>query len=272
MGAAATSPRTPPAFLHLAAHPVRWSLLVELSASDRSVQQLCSATGCEQSLVSYHLAQLRRAGLTTARRSSADGRDRYYRLDLRRCRALLSAAGEAIHPGFADRVSPQAPVEPTRVLFLCTGNSGRSQMAEAMLRSRAGGAVVVASAGSRPKPVHPDAVAVLAARGVDLSGQRSKHLDELIAQRWDVVVTLCDRVREECPELPIRTRRIHWSTPDPSAAGSASATRAAFEDLVDDLDERIDSLLPLLGQDASAPRPERRTMTEDITSVRYTVG
>ena len=253
MGSAATSPRTPPAFLQLAAHPVRWSLLVELSASDRSVQQLCAATGCEQSLVSYHLAQLRRAGLTTARRSSADGRDRYYRLDLRRCRALLSAAGEAIHPGFADRDTPRAPVEPARVLFLCTGNSGRSQMAEAMLRDRAGAAVVVASAGSRPKPVHPNAIAELAHRGVDMSDQRSKHLDEVIGEPWDVVVTLCDRVREECPELPIGTRRIHWSTPDPSSAGGARAIRAAFEHLADDLDDRLDALLPLLDDEPSRP-------------------
>ena len=243
--------RTPPELLHLAAHPVRWSLLVELSVGDRSVQQLCRATGCEQSLVSYHLGQLRQAGLATGRRSSADGRDRYYRLDLGRCRALLSATGAAIHPGLARGAIDAAPSGPARVLFLCTGNSGRSQMAEALLRSRAGAKIAAASAGSRPRPVHRDAIAVLAGRGIDISGQRSKHLDELVDQPWDYVVTLCDRIREACVELSIPARHIHWSTPDPSTSDTRTATRAAFEQLARDLDERIDFFLPLLDHDLS---------------------
>jgi protein-tyrosine-phosphatase/DNA-binding transcriptional ArsR family regulator len=238
----------PPAFLPLAAHPVRWSLLSELAASDRSVRQLCAAVDREQSLVSYHLGRLRQAGLATARRSSADGRDTYYRLDLQRCRSLLSAAGSAIHPGLGVRAEePSIDGVSARVLFLCTGNSGRSQMAEALLGQRTGPSTVIASAGSRPKPIHPHAVTVMAERGIDISAWRSKHLDEVTDRPWDHVVTLCDRVREVCPDFGIGTRRIHWSTPDPSAPSTPGAdTVAAFRQLAEDLDQRIEFLLPLI--------------------------
>src|SRR3954447_16740336 len=88
-----------PSFLSLTGHPVRWQLLSELARSDRQVRELVELTGQRQSLTSYHLGQLRAGGLVTTRRSSADGRDTYYSLDLVACRDLLATAGAALHPG-----------------------------------------------------------------------------------------------------------------------------------------------------------------------------
>jgi ArsR family transcriptional regulator, arsenate/arsenite/antimonite-responsive transcriptional repressor / arsenate reductase (thioredoxin) len=120
----------PPGFLRLAGHPLRWRLLAELAGSDRQVRELTALVGQRQSLVSYHLGQLRSGGLVSMRRSSADRRDAYYSVDLARCAELLAATGTALHPGLrlvpgaAGRVQVRA-----RLLFLCTGNSARSQMA-----------------------------------------------------------------------------------------------------------------------------------------------
>jgi ArsR family transcriptional regulator, arsenate/arsenite/antimonite-responsive transcriptional repressor / arsenate reductase (thioredoxin) len=96
-----TSP--PPRFLQLAGHPLRWRLLSELGRSDRRVGELCELAGRPQSLVSYHLRQLRDGGVVSTRRSAADGRDTYYVLDPARCSVLLSNAGAALHPGLAPR-------------------------------------------------------------------------------------------------------------------------------------------------------------------------
>ncbi|GAA2383213.1 ArsR family transcriptional regulator [Dactylosporangium salmoneum] len=222
---------------------MRWRLLGELARSDRQVHELTALLGEQQSLVSYHLGLLRKADLVRTRRSAADARDIYYRLDLTRCGHLLATAGAALHPAL-HYTPPAAPAPtPARVLFLCTGNSSRSQMAEALLRRRSGGAVEAFSAGSKPKPIHPDAVAVLAERGIDLSAARPKHLAEFTGERFDRVITLCDRVREVCPEFPGHPVAAHWSMPDPAAD---PAGRPAFDRAADELTERIEFLLHAL--------------------------
>lgn len=236
----------PPPFLRLAGHPLRWRLLSELARSDRRVGELCALADRRQSLVSYHLRRLRDGGLVSTRRSTADGRDTYYVLDLRRCGELLLSAGVALHPGLAQpRAEPGArEAVRARVLFLCTGNSARSQMAEALCEHLSGGAVRAASAGSRPKPLRPEAVRAMRARGIDLAGRRSKHLDEFAGERFDRVITLCDRVREICPEFPGGPERTHWSIPDPARPpGGDPPTLAAFERTAAELDTRIRFLL-----------------------------
>src|SRR5918993_662426 len=117
-----------------------------------------------------------------------------------------------------------------RVLFLCTGNSTRSQIAEALCAQLSNGAVSAASAGSHPKPLHPNAVRVMRERGIDLTGRRSKNLSELAAERFDYVISLCDRVREACPEFAGGPELIHWSVPDPAREpGRDPPTLPAFE-------------------------------------------
>lgn len=240
--------RTPPRFLQLAGEPLRWRLLGELARSDRQVRELTALTGQPQSLVSYHLGRLRSGGLVTMRRSSADGRDAYYSIDLARCGELLAATGAALHPGL--RPSPPVPTQATpstRVLYLCTGNSARSQIAQAITEHLAGGTVTAASAGSRPKPLHPHAVAVMREQGIDISGRRPRHLGEFAGQRFGYVVSLCDKVREVCPEFPGPPEVVHWSIPDPAAEGG---TLPAFRDVAADLRTRIGFLLARISDEA----------------------
>ncbi len=243
-----------PAFVQLAAHPLRWKLLIELAASDYRVRELVERVGQPQNLVSYHLRLLRGGGLVTARRSSFDGRDSYYHLDLQQCAHALANAGTALHPAlcFAPTPPPLPSTRPARrpaVLFACTGNSARSPIAEALLRHRTGGRVEVASAGSHPKSgIHPDAVQVLREQhGIDISGQRPRHLDTLAGRRFDYVISLCDKVREVCPDFGDQPQLVHWSIADPAAAsGPDPVGHPAFVRTAAEIDTRIRYLLPLL--------------------------
>jgi len=133
-----------------------------------------------------------------------------------------------------------------RVLFVCTGNSARSQMAEGWLRHLSAGRVEAASAGTEPRGLHPLAVRVMAERGVDISRQRSKHLSEVQGSRFDWVVTVCDRARQSCPVFP-GARTVHWDLPDPAEArGSEDEVAEAFRRVRDELARRVAELLALL--------------------------
>ncbi|WBB91138.1 MarR family transcriptional regulator [Verrucosispora sp. WMMC514] len=229
----------PPGVLRLAAHPVRWRLLAELARSDRQVRELMGLVGQQQSLTSYHLGQLRAGGLVTVRRSSADKRDSYYSLNLLACRNLLAEAGASLHDGLQlvpaalapPGPNPRRPDQPpTRVIFLCTGNSSRSQMAEAILQQMGGDRIDVVSAGGQPKPLHPNTVRVMGEGGVDMTTRHPKQLSHFLEQRFDYVITLCDRLREICPDFPRAGNVAHWSMPDPAAErGYAPFQRTAAE-------------------------------------------
>jgi ArsR family transcriptional regulator, arsenate/arsenite/antimonite-responsive transcriptional repressor / arsenate reductase (thioredoxin) len=271
------APQVPPPFLELAGHPLRWRLLQELVGSDRQVGELTELVGEPQSLVSYHLARLRRAGLVTAQASAADGRRAYYHVDLLRCGELLAVAGGELHPalgpsetatsvparGGSHRTAGSRDTHPgrttatrvPRLLFLCTGNSARSQMAEALAVELSSEAVEARSAGSHPKALHRNAVEVMARWGIDISGASTKHLRTFSRVRFDHVVTLCDRVREVCPEFRGHPRRVHWSIPDPARGGGSDAeTYPAFERTARELEARVRFLLSALG---SSPRAVR---------------
>jgi protein-tyrosine-phosphatase len=247
-------------FLQLIADPLRWQLLDELGRSDRRVGELCELVGKPQSLVSYHLRELRTGGLVSARQSAADGRDTYYQGNIGRCAELLTATGAALHPALRlNRLEVGPPRarrgRKPRVLFLCTGNSSRSQMAEALLEHRTHGAVIARSAGSHPKPLHANAVRVMGERGIDISGHRSKHLDRFARERFDRVITLCDKVKEVCPEFPGQPITAHWSMADPAAEGRDGETSyPAFVRTADEIDERVGLLIAQLAADTGAMR------------------
>ena len=128
---------------------------------------------------------------------------------------------------------------------MCTGNSARSPIAEALLQQRVP-AIEVASAGSHPKPLHPNTVRVLRGYGIDLTGRKPQHVDALANQPFDFVITLCDRIREICPEFP-GGQQVHWSIPDPAASGGSDRdTYPEFEATAAELDTRIGYLLGML--------------------------
>jgi arsenate reductase len=112
-----------------------------------------------------------------------------------------------------------------RVLILCTGNSARSQMAEGLLRHDAGNMYEVSSAGTKPSHVRPEAIAVMGEIGIDISGHRSKSVDEFTGQAFDDVITVCDNAKESCPVFPATTKRIHWSLEDPAAVQGTEEQR-----------------------------------------------
>jgi ArsR family transcriptional regulator, arsenate/arsenite/antimonite-responsive transcriptional repressor / arsenate reductase (thioredoxin) len=235
----------PPVLFQLAGHPIRWRLLAELAASDRRVRELTAAVGEPQNLVSYHLRLLRSGGLVASHRSAFDARDSYYGLDLERHGPLFAATG-----AFAASDAPAT--RPLRALFLCTGNSSRSQMAEALIERLSHGAVRAWSAGSKPKALHANAVRVMAARGIDISRNEAKPVDLFTDERFDLVITLCDKVREVCPEFPDTPDALHWSVPDPAAApGTDDETLGVFEQTAVDLEARITFLLHRLGVDGA---------------------
>ncbi|MCL4263470.1 MAG: metalloregulator ArsR/SmtB family transcription factor [Anaerolineae bacterium] len=241
----------PPGVLKLLAHTVRWQIVAALAQSDYRVQELEAHLQRPQNLVSYHLRLLREGGLVGERRSSADGRDAYYILHLDTLRAAYQAGGEALHPALTWGGEPVAKnmegSRPYRVLFLCTHNSARSQLAEGILRAAGGERVEVFSAGNQVTAVHPLAIRVAAERGLDISQQHAKHLDEFAGQSFDAIITVCDRVREVCPVFPDDPPQIHWSLPDPTAVtGTEEEQYLAFLNTAQELATRIDYWLKRL--------------------------
>lgn len=243
----------PPALLKLLVHGHRWRLVQALASSDRRVGELVTVLGEPQSLVSYHLRQLKGVDLVRERRSSADQRDVFYSLNLEGLRRELAAAPEQIHPGLGaapddDRLRRALPAG-LRVLVLCTHNSARSQMAEGLIRHLSGGRVEAFSAGTEVTRVHPLAVAAMASAGIDIGGQRSKHLDEYAGERFDYVITVCDSANEVCPVFSGAPERIHWSIADPSAVeGSEEKRLKAFQVAMFDLKTRLGFFLNALAR------------------------
>ena len=250
---AAQAKTQPLDFLKLLAHDIRWRILLALSQSDHRVEELVKQIRQPHNLISYHLKRLRLQKLVSERRSSADARDIYYSLNLDRFRQMYFETGQALHPGVSESFSTSQPQtknlsgSPIRVLFLCTHNSARSQMAEGLLRELSHNKIEAFSAGSKPTSIHPLAIRVMSGRGIDLRTHRAKYLEEFLGQNFDYVITVCDRVREVCPVFPGDPEKIHWSFPDPAAIEGKLQTReGSFEDTARQLAVRIQYLLLMI--------------------------
>jgi arsenate reductase len=136
---------------------------------------------------------------------------------------------------------------PIRVIFVCTGNSARSQMAEALLRRDGGAAFEVVSAGVSPRGVNPMTITALDKVGIEISGARSKPVGEFLGQRFDYVITVCDRARATCPVFPGGSVTLHWGVDDPAeATGTDEERQAAFDRALKELSIRIHTFLPLV--------------------------
>ncbi len=142
-----------------------------------------------------------------------------------------------------------------RVLILCTGNSARSVIAEALLREIGGSEFEVHSAGTRPKGINPYTQRVLEAEGIDASTLRSKHLSEFEGQSFDYVITVCDSAAEECPLFPGAPQRIHWSFPDPAAVEGPDLVKlAAFQETARGMRTRLETFVSTAHRAAARTR------------------
>jgi arsenate reductase len=139
--------------------------------------------------------------------------------------------------------------DPVNILFLCTGNSCRSQMAEGWARQIGGKTVSVQSAGIEAHGKNPRAIAVMAEAGIDISSQESTVEDDTMIEAADVVVTVCGHADEQCPVLPAGTRKIHWPLNDPAkATGTEDEIMAQFRETRDEVESRVRALLEELAQ------------------------
>lgn len=133
-----------------------------------------------------------------------------------------------------------------RVLFLCTGNSARSQMAEGWLRHLAGECFEVYSAGTHPVGLNPGSIDAMAEVGIDIAHHRSKHVSELLAQPIDIVITVCDRAKENCPRWPGTPRLLYWSFDDPAAVSDQRERGQVFRKVRDEIKTAIQQFLATL--------------------------
>jgi len=232
-------------FLKLIANDVRWQILSALAESDLRVQEITSQVGQPQNLVSYHLQKLKRAMLVNENNSQADARSVYYHLNYDRFQSELHQVEKALLPAAVALSASNRPRHhPVRVLFVCTHNSARSQMAEGMLRAWGGKRVQAASAGHKPKQIHQYAVQVMKEKNIDIHQQQSKGFEAIAQEQFDYIITVCDRARENCPAFPGNPVQIHWSIPDPAMAeGSEEERLVMFRAVADELALRVHFML-----------------------------
>ncbi len=239
-------PPLPPDVLQLLkalADDTRWRIVQTLRSSDQQVSELVEQLQISQNLVSYHLGVLRQVGLVQIHRSDIDGRVLFYSLD---CHALRQSI-EQLAMGLHLQPPPPEHLPSIPIVFLCTGNSVRSQMAEAWLRHLSHGIVPVTSAGVNPRGIHPLTYTVMQEVGLDLSTQSSKGVATLAHDSFAIAISVCDYAREECPPFIHAQLHLHWSVPQPERLIEAGTSAIeVFRGLRNDLHERVQGLLSML--------------------------
>ncbi len=230
--------------LKVLADDTRWRIIRILRFGDYQVSELVERLQQPQNLISYHLGILRQAGFVQLHRSDADGRVLFYSLSHTQLRTGLAQVAAALQLSVPDPATlPAVPL-----LFLCTGNSIRSQMAEAWVRHLSGGRIPVQSAGNRPQQIHPLTYVVMQEVGLDLSQHRSKGLEVLNHFPAQIGVSVCDFAREDCPTFLRVPVLLHWSIPQPERLHrqSGSSELEVFRGLRDAIRERVEGLFSLL--------------------------
>lgn len=243
-----------PAVFKAMADPHRLQILDLLMQGESCNYELTEWLGLTPSLLSHHLRVLRAAGLVTNRRDAIDGRWVYYAVnqetvlvwrqwfhemfDPARIQPRLSGCGPE-----GQLIDPEAGEAQRRVLFLCTGNAARSQMAEAIVNTRLAGRWQAVSAGTQPdETVHPAAITTLAELGIDWGDHRTKHAAEFQGEVFDLVVTLCHNARREVPDWVESS--VHVGFPDPAQAGGGEAEVAlVFRQVRNDIARQIPAFL-----------------------------
>jgi protein-tyrosine-phosphatase/DNA-binding transcriptional ArsR family regulator len=202
--------------------PNRLTIISLLSAGPMLVGDICNASGLPLTLVSQHLRVLRESGMVQAIRDNKDARAVWYSLNPERLREIKTALSMVfdmtkIVDGRLNQTKQNSnlTIDKFRVLFLCSGNSARSQMAEALLNQKGEGIFEARSAGTHPRQPHPITIKALEEIGIIPGSLRSKHYSEFQNEPFRYIITVCDRANEECPEFSGAYERIHWSIPDP---------------------------------------------------------
>lgn len=218
--------------------------------------------------MSYHLQKPHAHGLILEHLSIADGREIYYGIHLSHNRKLFQSALLELYPSLADDSEPLPTLPQIRVLFLCTHNGARSQMAEGFLRAKDHRQFQAFSAGTDPRAVHPNDIQAMLEHQIDLGGQQSKSLDQYVHDPFDYILTVCDRAWENCPTFPGQPVRIHWSVADPVAQeGSNEDPLPAFRAAAAELEERVEYFIAQVrGQAANNTKIEARS--ENVVLLR----
>ncbi len=225
-----------PEILRILANDMRWKLIQILLLSDYRVSELVAVIDQPTNLVSYHLKALREIGIVSTRRSDYDGRDVYYSLNWKRLHSLLNEVEMALQP-------TATRYDDLHILFICTHNNARSQMAQGLMRHLSGGKIRVCSAGCQPAHIHPDAIRTMDSMGVDIRGQFTQEFKAVMDIPFDYVITLCDKAREDCPQFPGSGIKLHWGYADPIADFDPTERAAVFETVARHLHDRIQAFL-----------------------------